>query len=165
MTEQARKLAEDRLIGVLLSDAARLDKLIWQKTDRSGDCWVWTAGKNAKRYGQICLYDKQTRRQFSFKAHRVSYEAVHGKIPDGLQIDHLCKNPSCIRPSHLEAVSARTNNIRSTSPTSILAQKTHCMRGHPLSGENLHIRPNGNRACKLCQRWLQRRWRARGAKT
>ena len=84
-------------------------------------------------------------------AHRVAYELEHGSIPDGYHIDHLCLNHSCVRPDHMELVSQRENTLRGTGPTAVNARKTHCPKGHPLSGDNLYIYPStGGRACRTC---------------
>jgi len=77
----------------------------WSRVDLSRDCWEWSASRNAQGYGQFAMNGK-TR-----SAYRVSYEWLVGGIPDGLEIDHLCRNPSCVNPSHLEAVT-HTENVR-----------------------------------------------------
>lgn len=82
-------------------------------------------------------------------AHRVSYEIFKGKIPKGLSIDHKCRNIKCINPEHLEAVTQRENTLRGISIVAKNAKKTHCLRGHELSGENLTIQ-NNTRQCKKC---------------
>jgi hypothetical protein len=85
------------------------------------------------------------------QAHRVAYESVHGPIPPGLVIDHLCRNPACINVEHMEAVSDRVNILRGTSPSAENARKTHCVRGHDLAGDNLRIlSTTGERVCKAC---------------
>lgn len=87
------------------------------------------------------------------KAHRHIYELWRGPIPAGLQIDHLCRNPSCVNPGHLEAVTAWENQARSTI-TSV--GKTHCPQGHPYAGENLRIERTKlgycQRRCVTCAR-------------
>lgn len=83
------------------------------------------------------------------------YELLVGKISKGLQLDHLCRNPGCVNPSHLEAVSPRENYLRGISPAAQNARKTYCIHGHPLYGENLFLgKPSGKRLgrryCKTC---------------
>ena len=78
-------------------------------------------------------------------AHRVAYELQVGPIPVGLQLDHLCRVRSCVNPAHLEPVTSAENTRRG-----LRAMKTHCPQGHPYAGENLLIRPTGQRRCRTC---------------
>lgn len=111
------------------------------------DCWLWLRGKHSSGYGQI--YIRSIRR--SIGAHRWSYMIWKGPIPQELQLDHLCRNRSCINPKHLEAVTLKENVLRGMNFTAQLARKTHCIRGHPLSGDNLYIKPHGEgRDCRTC---------------
>jgi hypothetical protein len=111
----------------------------WSKVDKSGECWLWTASKKYKDYGQFWY---KGRNDF---AHRVAYELCKGAIPDGLQIDHLCRNPSCVNPDHLEAVTQRENILRGEGLSAQRARQTHCKRGHLLS-------EGKGRTCKVCVR-------------
>lgn len=112
-------------------------KRFWNKVIKTETCWVWNASKSGG-YG-IFWWDKKRQ-----GAHRVAYEWAKGKIPKGLEIDHLCKNPSCVNPEHLEAVTHHTNILRGKQT------KTHCLRGHILKGENIKYRPSGERFCIAC---------------
>ena len=81
----------------------------WTKVDTTPtihQCWVWTAAKSSKGYGSIKLDGKVQ------VAHRVAYETLVGPIPDGLHIDHLCRNRACVNPDHMERVSRSTNSTR-----------------------------------------------------
>lgn len=98
--------------------------------------------------------------------HRTAYEWAHGPIPEGLQIDHLCRRIRCVAPTHLEAVTNKVNSLRGRSPWALNAQKTHCPKGHPLSGKNAKIRKaTGARSCRICINENQRAWRKRAAKS
>ncbi|MGH3029279.1 MAG: HNH endonuclease signature motif containing protein [Gaiellaceae bacterium] len=122
------------------------------RRDAAG-CWVWIGCTHPKGYGHFWSGGRVG------GAHRWAYEYFVGPIPEGLTIDHLCRNRRCVNPVHLEAVSNRENirreeagaNLRRESPDQ-LAPPTHCKRGHPLSGNNLYVRPNGSRHCRACAR-------------
>ena len=121
-----------------------MDKF-WSKVDKTDSCWNWMGYKN-KGYGRFRL-DKNL-----VLSHRFAYELVKGKIPTNKQIDHLCKNPSCVNPEHLEAVTQQENMRRSFCISTINAKKTHCPKGHELKGDNLTNYPlrRGYRECKIC---------------
>jgi hypothetical protein len=129
-------------------------------------CWLWLASISNNGYGQITsgyVLDGDRRTRW---AHRVSYETFVGRIPEGLDLDHLCRVRSCINPQHLEPVTRSENSLRGIGWTTGGAEwnrrKTHCHKGHPYSGSNLYICPTrGTRACKICQRDNVRRNRAR----
>ena len=89
-------------------------------------CWMWLGATNKRGYGHMSV-----RRTF-IDIHRLSYEFYKGLIPLGLQIDHLCRTPSCANPDHLEAVSPSINVLRGNTLPAQQAKQTHCKRGHPL---------------------------------
>jgi hypothetical protein len=106
-------------------------------------CWIWWGRCTEDGYGMFGTPYK--------RAHRVAYEIFKGAIPDGLQIDHLCRVRRCVNPEHLEAVTSKENTLRGETITGLNAQKTHCPQGHPLEGDNLYLY-NGKRSCKECRR-------------
>lgn len=112
--------------------------------DKSGDCWEWLGSRDSKGYGQTEIEGKLRR------AHRVVYEHEIGPIPDGLVLDHLCRNPNCVNPAHLEPVTQRINILRGEGFAAVNARKTHCKRGHLFDEANTRIRANGNRGCRTC---------------
>jgi HNH endonuclease len=88
------------------------------------------------------------------RAHRVAYIEAYGSIPDGMIIDHLCRNRSCVNPDHLEAVDNWTNVRRGDSPVAVNFHKTHCKRGHEFTPENTYVPPKRptQRNCRQCKR-------------
>ena len=123
------------------------------KVDLLDGCWLWTAGLFQSGYAQISIKNK------TYRAHRISYEFWKGKIPEGLVIDHLCRNKSCINPNHLEAVTPSVNVKRGIT---IRIPKTHCKQGHLYNKENTYIEPNGHRHCRICGRkWNQELYKSK----
>src|ERR1035441_4399748 len=111
-----------------------------------GECWLYLGFQGESGYGNFWFNGKNE------LVHRVAYKLEVGEIPEGFEIDHLCMNHSCVRPSHLEAVTPRENKRRNNSPHGINSRKTHCLMGHPLLGENLYTDPKGKRRCRACMR-------------
>lgn len=118
----------------------------WLPEPNTG-CWLWMGTLSPKGYGQYRL----GRRGSQF-AHRHAWAFYRGPIPDGLVIDHLCRVRSCVNPDHLRLVTPEQNvTENSLGPTAINKGKTHCVHGHPLSGENLLNRTYG-RVCRTCNK-------------
>ncbi len=108
-------------------------------------CWIWLGARGGHGYGRFKIDGRMV------QAHRFSYRMWIGLIPKGLEIDHLCRNPPCVNPDHIEAVSHK-ENVRRGRAGANWAAKTHCPKGHPLSGDNLYVDPRGKRCCRLCRR-------------
>jgi hypothetical protein len=120
--------------------------------DTQSGCWNWQ-GRTNGRYGYTT--DKPNGRH-SISCHRAIYEIYFGEIPDGMVVDHKCDNPICCNPSHLQAVPQSENLRYSNSLAGKNARKTHCIHGHRLSGNNLHILKTGARKCRACDAERQR---------
>lgn len=131
-----------------------LERLM-SRIEKVNGCWEWQGPVNHNGYGQMYAHKKK------MTTHRFSYESFIGPVPDGLQIDHLCRNRKCCNPDHLEAVTQRENMLRGEAPTGINARKTHCIRGHEYTPENTRIRSKGYRMCRACHREQRRERRLR----
>jgi len=118
-------------------------------------CLVWTGCVSTAGYGIIrtSYPDGVWRNKY---AHRLSYEASRGAIPDGLTIDHLCRNRACVNPAHLDVVTHRENILRGFGRCAINARKTTCPKGHPFDSEY-----RGERGCSVCARENSARYRAK----
>lgn len=128
------------------------------RVHQDGECWAWDGALSyAGGYGHVrVVVDGEGR---DFLTHRVVYEAMVGPIPDGHQIDHLCRNRVCCNPDHLEAVTPKVNVLRSEAPAAARAAQTHCVNGHEFTVGNTAIRPNGTRKCRRCDADRQQRRR------
>ncbi len=120
----------------------------WEKVDKTDTCWLWTGsgiGRN-KEYGNFYLTGGRNR----VMAHIYSYEQLVGPVPEGLVLDHLCRQTKCVRPDHLEPVTQQVNILRGEGLAAKQAQQTHCKRGHSL--EDAHILSRGRRDCRVCRK-------------
>lgn len=113
------------------------------KKQPDGGCWLYTGYITPNGYGTFGYQKK-----FHY-AHRFSYEFYKGPIPEGLEVDHLCKVRNCCNPDHLEAVTTLVNQHRANPP------KDHCNRGHAFDEENTFYVKKGERFkryCRACNR-------------
>lgn len=123
--------------------------------DETTGCWIWTGGKTTKGYASINAFGGPTR------AHRVAYRLFVGEIPEGKELDHLCRTPACINPDHLEPVTHAVNVKRGRVGAN-MRDRTHCKQGHEFTEENTGRRSDcEGRICLTCQRAATVAWRER----
>lgn len=127
-----------------------LTRLMRRTVYEANGCLTWHGKRDAQGYGRIEVRTGPGEGRTA-QTHRVAYEALVGPIPDGLQLDHLCRNTGCWRPDHLEPVTCRENLLRGNTFQARNASKTQCVNGHPFTDENTIKRKTG-RGCRACQR-------------
>jgi uncharacterized protein YcaQ len=111
----------------------------WAKiVSTESGCWIWSASCSRNGYGQLWVDGRLA------IAHRFAYERMVGPIPEGLEIDHLCRVRRCVNPSHMEPVTHAENMRRAGVAI------THCLRGHAYDVENTYVYA-GRRSCKECR--------------
>lgn len=144
------------------------EERFWKHVDKNGpvpenhpelgNCWLWTGTIDPQGYGHF--YDgTKTANGYSrlVYAHRFAY----GKVPDGLEISHLCETENCVRREHLVAVTHRENTHYGNGLTAQKAAKTECLRGHAFNEANTIIRRNGTRRCRTCTNLRNNAYHAR----
>lgn len=120
-------------------------------------CTLWRGCINSRGYGVFSYGGKGK----SVLAHRWACEHLGERpIPEGMTVDHLCRQRRCVNHEHLDVVTNKTNILRGESPTAHNARATHCINGHPFDEANTFIRSDGRRRCITCRREDNKRRRS-----
>lgn len=140
-------------------DSMTIEERFWMKVQKTDGCWIWTGAAQPSGHGVFRDENKKTA-----SAYRWLWERERGPVPAGLVLDHIvCDNPRCVNPDHLKTATIGENVLRGQSESAKHARKTHCKRGHELSGDNLRINyraPRGGkieRVCRTCERERRRK--------
>lgn len=136
----------------------RVEDRFFSKVD-PGLCWEWQGKPNSYGYGRMRIDGDL------YFAHRIAWELLVGPIPEGLVIDHMCVNKICVCPEHLDPVTQTVNAKRGKwveASVDVKKSRTHCIRNHPLFGDNLYVTPNGRRNCRECRRTASALFQGKG---
>lgn len=120
-----------------------------------GPCWIWQGAVTSHGYGQVHVSHEPGGVSRPGHVHRIGYEELVGPVPEGLQLDHLCRVRRCWNPAHLEPVTARENALRGEGHAARNAAKTECPAGHDLTDPaNVYLNPRdpNHRQCRECRR-------------
>ena len=128
--------------------APLMDRFLAKIEKQPNGCWKWTACTRKDGYGQLSCGPAS---DGHILAHRASYELHKGPIPEGLDLDHLCRNRWCVNPDHLEAVTRQVNCLRGEHPSIQIHLSGRCQRGHEFNEENTYVY-KGKRMCRVCRR-------------
>lgn len=150
---QKRLHPKGRPVANRWPDLTPLERLLGKLDTCDDDCIVFT-GKLSLGYGRLNIGGTV------YLAHRLIYETFVGPIPEGLTLDHLCRNRACVNPAHLEPVTLEENKRRGESLPAQNARKTYCAHGHAYDEANTHITTNGYRQCRACNRLRQQQIKA-----
>lgn len=119
----------------------------WSKVEKVNNCWIWTSSRVNGGYGHFKFDGRMV------LSHRFSYELFNNIIPTGIVLDHLCRNPACVNPEHLDPVTQKENIHRGIGigidhPNT---NKTHCPKKHEYTEENTYFNSRGSRECRICK--------------
>jgi hypothetical protein len=126
-----------------------LYKILEKVAKTESECWLWLGPNNGNGYGTINVLGKQS------YVHRLMFIYYKGEIPEGKEIDHLCRNRGCCNPEHMEAVTHRENMLRGKTLPAMQLERDECPKGHRYSGKNRR----GDRICHTCGAENARRYR------
>lgn len=140
------------------AQASDMRRLLEKVAIGEDGCWRTTGSVTGKGYARF-RFDGR-----SGHGHRFAYLALVGPIPDGLELDHVCRVRHCVNPAHLEPVT-HLENLKRRKPSEEWArsQPTHCVNDHEYTRDNTYNRPNGKRDCRICKNAEKARYRARKA--
>lgn len=125
-------------------EISRFWSFVEREGDRDCDCWIWTRYCDPLGYGHVNV-DGQMK-----LAHRVAYELLIGPIPEGKESHHVCENPSCVNPAHIEPLTPTEHGLT--------RRKNHCANGHAYTEANTYVSPAGARQCRKCVAAASRRY-------
>lgn len=126
-----------------------IETRFFEKVEKDADtgCWNWTGATftspGGLKYAQFS--DKKT-----VRGSRWAYEHWNGPIPEGYEIDHLCRNTLCVNPQHLEAVTPQENRRRSNNTYWVAHYTNVCKNGHEIVGDNRMDDSRGRKRCRVC---------------
>lgn len=131
----------------------RIESRIFVRLDTG--CWEWLGRIMPNGYGMLGIGQRSKGEKKTVYSHRLSYEVFIGPIPDGMDLDHLCRNRCCCNPAHLEPVTRSENSRRGMGAVMLgllNSTKTHCAHGHEYSPANTIYRKGGGRSCRICRK-------------
>jgi len=158
---RARFLGRHRMRKASRDEWSKPHLKFWRKVEvQLGGCWEWRGPRDKGGYGRFYVRDGK-----KVSAHVFSYESIFGPVPDGLELDHLCRTRHCVHPLHVEPTTHRENCARGlpggfAQLAAIRKLQTHCVRGHSLTKGNVTFY-RGGRCCKECHRIRERERRLR----
>lgn len=159
----ARKVCHTHYLYLLASEAttkptpSTQERRFWPYVAKGPpvQCWLWLGYRDRKGYGRFRLGKEGGLK--TCIAHRFAYELTNGTIPAKYYIHHLCNNPQCVNPRHLQALPPSTHVLTGASPHANNARKTHCKHGHPFDLTNTLLTSHGYRQCRTCENGKKRR--------